>query len=92
MKRKKLNYTKDGYSYLECTENDCYNWGGASICDFCGEKIHDTVYLIFILGMAYCPHCFDEWCKHSHRYEEDIKLQKENHIKWYKNHKFDAIE
>lgn len=51
MKRKKLNYTKDGYSYLECTENDCYNWGGASICDFCGEKIHDTVYLIFILGM-----------------------------------------
>ena len=54
--------------------------------------MHNTVYLIYILGMAYCPQCFNEWQKNSHRYEDDIKLQNENHINWYKNHKFDVIE
>lgn len=65
---------------------------GAAICDYCGKKMHNTVYLIYILGMAYCPQCFNEWQKNSHRYEDDIKLQNENHINWYKNHKFDVIE
>ena len=72
---------------MTATIGDC-----AAICDYCGKKMHNTVYLIYILGMAYCPQCFNEWQKNSHRYEEDIKLQKENHIKWYKNYKFDVIE
>lgn len=92
MEKKKINYTKSGYSYVRCNENDCYNWGGTSICDFCNKKMHDTVYLIFILGMAYCPECFNNWQKRSHRYEDDIKLQNENHIRWYKNHKLEVIE
>lgn len=92
MEKKMINYAKSGYSYVKCTENDCYNWGGMSVCDFCGEKMHNSVYLIFILGMAYCTECFNNWQKNSHRYEDDIKLQNENHIKWYKSHKLDIIE
>nr|DAO96575.1 MAG TPA: envelope glycoprotein [Caudoviricetes sp.] len=30
MKKKRINYTKEGYSYLKCTEKDCYNWGRCS--------------------------------------------------------------
>lgn len=92
MEKKQIKYTDKGYSYVECTENDCYNWGGIAICDYCNEKMNEKIYLIFVLGMAFCPKCFHEWQKDSYRYENDIKFQKENHIRWYKNHKLDVIE
>lgn len=92
MKKAKLNYTNKGYSYIKCTKEDCFNWGGAAICDNCGEFIEDEVYLIFVLGQAFCKKCFDDWIKHSRRYEEDLQLQKENHLRWYKAHGFDVCE
>lgn len=91
MKIKKLNYTKQGYSYLKCTVQDCYEWGGAAICDSCGEKIKGDVFLIYILGQAFCSECFEDWTKRSKRYEDDIKLQKQNHNRWYKAHGFNTI-
>jgi hypothetical protein len=92
MKNKKINYTEKGYSYIKCNENDCYNWGGAAICDHCGKKMHNSVYLIFVLGSAYCSHCFNNWIRNSKRYEDDIELQNENHIKWYKMHQLEIAQ
>lgn len=76
MKVAKLNYTKQGYSYVKCTKEDCLNWGGMAICDNCSELMEDEIYLIFILGRALCKKCFDEWLEHSKTYEEDLKLRK----------------
>lgn len=89
MKKAKLNYTKNGYSYIICTPEDCYNWGGAAVCDNCNKLMQKEIYLIFILGRATCKECFEEWQKESKRYEEDLYLQKQNHIAWYKAHGFD---
>ena len=90
MKKVKLNYTKQGYSYIKCIKEDCFNWGGMAICDDCNNAILDEVYLVFVLGRAFCKNCFEEWQKESKRYEEDLYLQKQNHIAWYKAHGFDV--
>ena len=91
MKKVKLNYTKQGYSYIKCTKEDCFNWGGMAICDNCSETMEE-VYLIFILGRALCKECFEEWIKYSKKYEEDLRLQEENHMNWYKGHGFEIKE
>lgn len=88
MKFKELLYTEQGYSYIKCKKEDCFNWGGLAICDSCGENIEDDVYLIYILSQAFCPKCFKEWNQHSKRYESDIQLQKKNHERWYFVHGF----
>lgn len=92
MESKKICYTRQGYSYVKCNENDCYNWGGASICDRCNSKMHGEVYLVYVLGMAYCRNCFEEWQERSKRYEDDIILQTNNHLRWYKCHKLNIEE
>lgn len=91
MKSRELLYTKQGYSYIKCTEQDCYEWGGAAICDDCGKHMAGDVYLIYILARAYCPECFEDWIRHSKRYESDLKLQEQNHKRWYKAYGFKTI-
>lgn len=91
MKTKQLHYTKQGYSYLKCTKKDCFEWGGAAICDYCGESMTADVYLIYILGRAYCPKCFEEWTQRAKKYEEDLYLQEQNHERWYKAYGFNTI-
>lgn len=90
MKKTKLNYTPQGYSYIKCTPEDCYNWGGKCICDDCNEKMNEEIYLIFILGRAFCKKCFDEWVNHSHKYTEDLKLQEERQMEFYNAYGFDV--
>lgn len=90
MKLSKLNYTKQGYSYIKCTADDCFDWGGMAICDDCGEIMEEDVYLIFILGRAYCKKCFNDWIKRAKRHEDDIRLQNERHLYWYKAYGFEA--
>lgn len=90
MKKAELLYTDKGYSYIKCTREDCFNWGGASICDTCGRNMQDNMYLIFILGSAICPECFQDWIKRSKRYEEDIALQKQRHERWYRAYGFEV--
>ena len=92
MQNKIIEYTKQGYSYIKCFKEDCFNWGGAAICDSCGEQMTSDVYLIYILNQAFCPKCFNEWLKHAERYEEDILLQKQNHERWYKSHGFNIVK
>lgn len=88
MKKVKLEYTKQGYSYIKCTADDCFKWGGMAICDNCNEAMKEEIYLIFILGRALCKSCFKEWENETKRYIEDIKLQKERHIEWYRAYGF----
>ena len=87
MKEVKLNYTKNGYSYIKCTKEDCFRWGGYAVCDSCGKDMEDC-YLIFILAQAFCKNCFKDWLKNNKRYEEDLMIQNQNHIKWYEYHGF----
>lgn len=91
MKTVKLEHTKQGYSYIKCTKEDCFNWGGMAICDNCGEMMYDDVYLIFILGQAFCPKCFEEWKGRAIRYEEDLYLQEQKQERWYMAHGFKTI-
>lgn len=91
MEKKLLYYTNTGYSYLKCDVHDCYKWGGFGICDSCGKEMKDRVYLIYILHQAFCPDCFSEWIENSTRYEDDLELQKVNHIKWYNAYGFEII-
>lgn len=41
--KKEIKYTDKGYSYIECTREECYKWGGACICD---EKCEECEYNI----------------------------------------------
>lgn len=88
MQTKQLQYTDKGYSYIKCTKEDCFKWGGMAICDYCNKPMFEEVYLIFILGSAYCPKCFPEWVRRSEKDEEDLYLQKQNHERWYLAHGF----
>lgn len=92
LKKAKLNYTKQGYSYIKCTKEDCFNWGGMAICDNCNKLMKEEIFLIFVLGRALCRKCFDEWTDNATRYEEDLQLQNQSHLKWYKAYGFDVYE
>lgn len=92
MKKVKLNYTNNGYSYIKCTKDDCFNWGGMAICDNCNKTMMEEIYLVFVLGRALCKECFGEWIKDSRKYEEDLYLQRKNHLAWYKVYGFDIEE
>ncbi len=92
MKTIQLEYTDKGYSYIKCTRKECLNWGGLAICDSCGCDMLEEVYLIYILGQAFCQKCFKEWVERSKKYEDDLTLQKQNHKRWYAAHGFKAIE
>lgn len=91
MQIKTLRYTNKGYSYIKCTKNDCFNWGGAGICDNCGNPIEGDVYLIFILSSAYCSKCFNEWNQRAKGYKSDLELQKKNDKRWYMYHGFKTV-
>ena len=91
MKKVKLKYTKQGYSYIKCTKEDCFNWGGMAICDDCSADMEE-VYLIFVLNRALCKKCFEEWIEFSRRYDEDLLIQKQNQKYWYRAHGFEVIE
>lgn len=92
LKRVKINYVNQGYSYVKCTKNDCFDWGGMAICDYCGEHMQGNIYLIFILGSAYCEKCFKDWINRVKKYDDDFKLQNQRHIAWYKMHGFEIQE
>ena len=93
MKKVKLKYTKQGYSYIQCTREDCIAWGGMSICDDCGnDMLGNEIYLIFILGRAFCKKCFEDWQERAIRYTEDLQLQRERHIEYYKAYGFEVEE
>ncbi len=88
MKVKKVMYTKQGYSYIKCKREDCLDWGGLAKCDSCNEDMIDNVFLIYILGQAFCQECFEKWEQRAKRYTEDIKLQEENDERWYRAYGF----
>lgn len=92
MINKELFYTPQGYSYIKCTPQECFNWGGSCICDMCDTYMApDNIYLIFVLHSAICQDCFDEWIKRTKRYDDDIELQTKNDILFYRSYGFNVI-
>ena len=92
MKKAKLLYTPQGYSYIQVTTKDCLEWGGLTICDDCNNPINDDGHLIYILNRVYCKKCFEDWCHRATKYSDDIMLQKQNHINYYKAYGFEVQE
>ena len=92
MKRVKVKYTPQGYSYIECNRYDCFSWGGAAVCDSCGKNMQDKVYLIYILNSAYCPECFKEWEKSATKFKEDLSNQNKYDTKWFQVHGFETLK
>lgn len=92
MVKKKIEYTKQGYSYVRCNNKECYSWGGACICDNCSKVMHNNIYLIYVLNSAICENCFKEWIEDARKYEEDLQLQKQNHINYYNFYGLEVLE
>ena len=88
---KEIKYTPQGFSYVDVTIGDCLKWGGLGICDGCGKGPFRELKLIWVLHDTYCEKCFNEWLERAKKYtkediEEDLYLQKDNHLKWYQWH------
>lgn len=88
---KKINYTPEGFSYVDIDYHDWLSWGGLGICDSCGRGPFSKMKLIYILHDTYCENCFKKWLERCKKYskqdiEYDLNIQNENHIKWYEYH------
>ena len=88
---KEVKYTPQGFSYVDVGIFEVINWGGAGICNYCGIGPFSDLKLVWVLGDTYCTQCFNEWLERAKNYskkdiEEDLELQKDNDIRWYKAH------
>ena len=87
----KLKYTPQGFSYIDIGLDDCLRWGGMGICNSCGKGPFKKLKLVYVLTDTYCENCFNEWLERSKNMskqdvEHDLKIQDENHIRWYRYH------
>ncbi len=85
---RKVNYTKQGFSYVDVNFFEIVRWGGFGICNGCGKGPFIKMKLIYLLHDTYCDKCFKEsligWEQFSPEdIAYDLKIQSENHIKWY---------
>ena len=88
---KEIKYTPQGFSYIDVTLDDCLKWGGLGVCDGCNKGAFSELKLIWVLHDTYCEKCFNNWLERAKKYtkqdiEEDLCLQKNNHLKWYQWH------
>ena len=91
MKNKEIKYTPQGFSYVDVDLFEITKWGGIGICNSCGKGPFMEMKLIYILHDTYCDKCFNEWLERAKAYsksdiEEDLVIQKDNDIRWYKYH------
>lgn len=85
----RVKYTEQGFSYVEVTDFECFNWGGMCLCNHCNEQ-YDKLYLVYVLNDTYCEECFNAFVERSKKssqedIEHDLWIQNENdeHLKWY---------
>ena len=86
---KEVKYTPQGFSYIDVGIFEVINWGGMGICNSCGKGPFRNLKLVWVLTDTYCEQCFNEWLERTknfpkHEIEEDLALQKDRDIKWYK--------
>ena len=87
----KLKYTPQGFSYVDVSLEQCLKWGGYGICDGCNKGPFKKLKLIYVLNDTYCEDCFNKWQERAKTYskedvEYDLKVQNDNHIRWYSYH------
>ena len=76
----KLKYTPQGFSYIDIGLDDCLRWGGMGICNSCGKGPFKKLKLVYVLTDTYCKNMSKQDVEH------DLKIQDENHIRWYRYH------
>lgn len=72
-----------GYTVYRVTAEECYFWGGLSICDDCNE-FSSYGYLVPVLNYFMCPSCFCEWDESCVFYPEDLDFES-SVIKYYES-------
>lgn len=66
---------KAGYTVYSVTSEECFSWGGFSICDDCGTLCPSGGYLVPVLNHFMCPSCFQEWNDSCKFYPEDSDFE-----------------
>jgi len=73
---------KQGFKIIKLTADEARKiwgeYGGAGICDKCGEyqdHVH-YCYYVAVLNWFMCPKCFNEWLKRAKKYREDEAFEK----------------
>lgn len=85
---RKVNYTKQGFSYVDVNFFEIVRWGGFGICNGCGKGPFKNMKLIYVLHDTYCDKCFEKCLIRWEQFSPediayDLKIQNENHIRWY---------
>lgn len=88
---KEIKYTPQGFSYVDVNLFEIAKWGGIGICNSCGKGPFMEMKLVYVLTDTYCEDCFNAWLKRSAKMSKedidyDLKVQKDNDIRWYKYH------
>lgn len=69
---------KKGFKVIKVTLNDCLNWGGLGICDWCNECIGEYGYYVAVLNSVMCEKCYLEWYERAKNYPEDKRIEDGN--------------
>ena len=78
----KIVENKKGFKVIECSLEECMNWGGLGVCDDCGRKA-DNGYYVAVLNSWLCEECYDKFTERAVRYIEDIAIET-RHFDTYK--------
>lgn len=65
-----------GYTIYKVTADECYSWGGLSICDDC-NTFSAYGYLVPVLNHFMCPSCYNEWLSFAKFYPDDLSFENE---------------
>jgi len=67
-----------GWTVYKITADECFFFGGSSICDECNKICSSGGYLVPVLNHFMCVVCFNEWNSCCSFYPEDLGFEKSN--------------
>ena len=73
-----------GWTVYKITADECYSFGGMSICDDCGKFQPEGGYLVPVLNHFMCSDCFNDWNSRCKFYPSDIDFEN-SIIMYYEN-------
>lgn len=74
---------KTGYTLYKVTSEECYSWGGLSVCDDCNDYSSEG-YLVPVLNHFMCPDCYNDWNSRCKFYSSDVEFEN-SVIMYYEN-------
>lgn len=64
-----------GYVAYKISSEECFSFGGLSICDDCGTFCSEGGYLVPVLNHFMCSECFFDWLSRAKFYSEDLDFE-----------------